>query len=96
MALVVGWAYGERVVGEPLRNAAALELPTADYAVFGSGPLAVRGLIEEVHDLAERIAGLVGLDEVAVVLWAWLRLPVALFLLAAVLSVVYRFAPDVD
>jgi hypothetical protein len=29
----------------------ALDLPTADYAVFGSGPLAVRGLIEEVHDL---------------------------------------------
>ena len=29
----------------------ALDLPTADYAIFGSGPLAVRGLIEEVHDL---------------------------------------------
>jgi hypothetical protein len=29
----------------------ALELPTADYAIFGSGPLAVRGLIEEMHDL---------------------------------------------
>jgi hypothetical protein len=70
--------------------------PRQTNAVFGSGPLAVRGLIEEVHDLAERIAGLVGLDEVAVVLWTWLRLPVALFLLAAVLSVVYRFAPDVD
>ena len=29
----------------------ALGLPTADYAVFGSGPLAVRDLLEEVHDL---------------------------------------------
>jgi hypothetical protein len=29
----------------------ALELPIADYVIFGSGPLAVRGLIEEVHDL---------------------------------------------
>ena len=29
----------------------ALDLPTADYAIFGSDPLAVRGLIEEVHDL---------------------------------------------
>jgi hypothetical protein len=29
----------------------ALNLPTADYAIFGSGPLAVRGLIEEMHDL---------------------------------------------
>lgn len=46
--------------------------------------------------VAEGIAGLVGLDEAAVVVWAWLRLPVALFLLAAVLSVVYRFAPNTD
>ena len=29
----------------------ALELPARDYAVYGSGPLAVRGLIEEVRDL---------------------------------------------
>jgi hypothetical protein len=29
----------------------ALDLPTEDYAIFGSGPLAVRGLIEEMHDL---------------------------------------------
>jgi membrane protein len=42
------------------------------------------------------IAGLVGLDAVFVALWGWLRLPVALFLLAAVLSIVYRFVPDVD
>ena len=42
------------------------------------------------------IAGLVGLDAVFVVLWAWLRFPVALFLLALILSVVYRFASDAD
>ncbi len=29
----------------------ALELPHRDYAVSGSGPLAVRGLIEEMRDL---------------------------------------------
>jgi hypothetical protein len=29
----------------------ALELPHGDYAVFGSGPLAVRDLIQEVRDL---------------------------------------------
>ena|SRR3712207_5472985 len=29
----------------------ALELPAGNYAVFGSGPLAVRGLIEGVRDL---------------------------------------------
>jgi membrane protein len=38
----------------------------------------------------------VGLDEVWVALWAWLRFPVALLLLVAVLLVVYRFVPDTD
>ena len=41
-------------------------------------------------------AGLAGLNEAWVALWGWLRYPVALFLLAAVLSVVYRFVPDTD
>lgn len=42
------------------------------------------------------IAGLVGLDAIFVALWAWLRLPAALFLLALILSLVYRFAPNAD
>jgi membrane protein len=41
-------------------------------------------------------AGLAGLDEAWVALWGWLRFLVALILLAAVLSVVYRFVPDTD
>jgi membrane protein len=44
--------------------------------------------------LVERIAELVGMDEVFVLLWGWLRFPVALFLLAVVLSLVYRFGPN--
>jgi membrane protein len=44
--------------------------------------------------LVERIAELVGLDELFVLLWGWLRFPVAFFLLAIVLSVVYRYGPD--
>jgi membrane protein len=44
--------------------------------------------------LIERITELVGLDEVFVLLWGWLRFPVALSLLAVVLSLVYRFGPD--
>jgi membrane protein len=56
---------------------------------------AIGGMLIGSH-LAERIAALVGLDDVAIVLWSWLRLPVALLLLAVVLSVVYRFAPDAD
>ena len=42
------------------------------------------------------LAGLAGLHEAWVALWAWLRFPVALLLLAPVLSVVYRFVPDTD
>jgi len=40
------------------------------------------------------IAELVGLDELFVRLWGWLRFPVALLLLAGVLSVAYRFGPN--
>ncbi|HEX6709944.1 MAG TPA: YihY/virulence factor BrkB family protein [Rubrobacter sp.] len=46
--------------------------------------------------LVERIARVVSLDELVVFLWGWLRLPVALVLLAAVLSVVYRYGPDAE
>jgi membrane protein len=44
--------------------------------------------------LVERIAEVIGLDEVFVFLWGWLRFPVALFLLAVVLALVYRYGPD--
>jgi membrane protein len=40
------------------------------------------------------ILALVGLDEVFISLWGWLRYPVALSLLAVVVSLVYRFGPD--
>jgi membrane protein len=42
------------------------------------------------------LAGLAELDEAWVSLWAWLRFPVALLVLAVVLSMVYRFVPDTD
>jgi len=54
------------------------------------------GLMLIGPQLVERIAELVGLDEVFVLLWEWLRFPVALTLLAVVLSLVYRFGPDVE
>jgi membrane protein len=44
--------------------------------------------------VAGGLSGLSGLGEAWVALWAWLRYPVALFLLAVVLSVVYHFVPD--
>src|SRR5215218_6784652 len=52
------------------------------------------GLMLIGPQLVERVAELVGLDQVFVFLWGWLRFPVALFLLAVVVSLVYRFGPD--
>jgi membrane protein len=52
------------------------------------------GLMLIGPQLVEPIAGLVGLDELFVSLWGWLRFPVALSLLAVVLSLVYRFGPN--
>jgi membrane protein len=54
------------------------------------------GLMLIGPQLVERVAELVGLDEVFVSLWGWLRFPVALTLLAVVLSIVYRFGPNVE
>jgi membrane protein len=44
----------------------------------------------------EWIAGLVGLDEVFVTLWTWLRLPVALILMMLSVSIVYWALPNVN
>jgi membrane protein len=46
--------------------------------------------------LIERVAGVVGLDEAFLFLWTWLRFPVALFLLAMVVSFAYRYGPNVN
>jgi membrane protein len=67
---------------------------------FAFGPILALVVIVSVGlmligpDLVERIAGLVGLEELFVQLWGWLRFPVALSLLAVVLSLVYRFGPN--
>jgi membrane protein len=47
-------------------------------------------------ELVGRIAELIGLGEMFVQLWGWLRFPVALSLLAVVLSAVYRFGPNAE
>src|SRR5215218_10200078 len=69
---------------------------------WGFGPVLALTVIVSIGlmligpQLVERIGELVGLDEVFVLLWEWLRFPVALTLLAVVLSLVYRFGPDVE
>ena len=40
-------AYGPEILEQPR----ALALPVGDYAVFGSGPMLVRGIIDTVFDL---------------------------------------------
>jgi membrane protein len=42
------------------------------------------------------IVGLVGLDEVFISLWTWLRLPVALVLLMLAVSIIYWVVPNSD
>jgi membrane protein len=46
--------------------------------------------------VVERIVGVVGLEEVFISLWTWLRLPVALFLLMLSVSIVYWVFPNVN
>ena len=54
------------------------------------------GLMLIGPQVVERIAELVGLADTFVFLWGWLRFPVALSLLAVVLSLVYRYGPDAN
>jgi membrane protein len=44
----------------------------------------------------EWLAQQVGLERYFVILWAWLRLPVALFLLTLAVAVIYYVGPDVE
>jgi membrane protein len=55
------------------------------------------GLLLIGPQLAEWLAGRIGLDEAFVILWWWwLRIPVALFLLMLAVSVIYRFVPNTN
>jgi membrane protein len=54
------------------------------------------GLLLIGPQLAEWLAGRIGLDEAFVALWWWLRIPVALLLLMLAVSVVYYFVPNTN
>ena len=66
-----------------------------------SGPLVALAVVVAVvlmltgSQVAEGVAGAFGLRELFVLLWGWLRYPVALVLLWAALCVVYRYSPAV-
>jgi membrane protein len=53
------------------------------------------GLLLIGSRLAEWLAVRIGLDEASVVLWWWLRIPVALLLLMVAVSAIYYFVPNV-
>ena len=52
------------------------------------------GLMLMGSDVVEKVARVLGLDELFVSLWGWLHFPLALCLLTTVLIVVYRYCPD--
>jgi len=68
---------------------------------LASGPLLALAVIVAVFlmltgsRVAEDVAGILGLRKLFVLLWAWLRFPVALVLLWAALSVICRHRPAV-
>ena len=86
-------AYGvEETRSRPKRFAFALVFGPFLALAF----IVACGLMLIGPQVAGWLAGLAGLDEAWVALWAWLHFPAALILLAAVLSAVYHFAPDTD
>ena len=54
------------------------------------------GLLLIGPQLAEWLAERIGLNEAFVILWRWLRIPMALFLLMLAVSVIYRFVPNTN
>jgi membrane protein len=54
------------------------------------------GLLLIGPQVVEWVVGLVGLDEIFISLWRWLRLPVALVLLMLTVSTVYWAIPNVS
>ena len=58
--------------------------------------LAVAGLMIVGPQVMEWLAGQVGLKEIVVTLWAWLRWPVVVVLMMLVVAVLYYVTPDVE
>jgi len=65
-------------------------LSLAITTILGAGLLLIGPRV------VEWVVGLVGLDEVFISLWTWLRIPVALFLLMLTVSIVYWAIPNVS
>lgn len=71
-----------------------LVLSLASGPILALAVIVAMGLMLTGPQVVERIADVVGLDELFVSLWRWLRYPVALTLLGVALSIVYRYGPN--
>jgi membrane protein len=85
-------AYG---VTETRRGWKKLALSLASGPVIALAVIVATGLMLTGPRVVERIAEVVGLRDLSVLLWGWLRFPVALVLLGVALSVVYRYGSAV-
>jgi membrane protein len=81
-------AYG---VPEARRGWKKLALSLASGPVVALAVIVASGLMLTGPQVAERVAEEVGLRDLFVLLWGWLRYPVALVLLWVALSFVYRY-----
>ena len=81
-------AYGVPVTRRGWRKMA---LSLASGPLFALAVMVAVGLMLIGPQVVEGVADLIGLKDLVVVLWAWLRFPVALLLLWVVLVIVYRY-----
>jgi membrane protein len=81
-------AYG---LTEVRRGWKKLVLSLASGPVIALAVIVATVLMLTRPQVVERVAEAVGLRDLFVVLWGWLRFPVALVLLGVALSVVYRY-----
>nr|MBF0683732.1 YihY/virulence factor BrkB family protein [Pseudomonas sp.] len=58
--------------------------------------LTVAGLMVLGPQVMEWLAAQVGLQDIVVVLWSWLRWPVAIFLMMLIVALLYYVTPDVE
>ena len=91
--LIEGW-YVTYSVAETRRGGGQMGIFLAFGPILALGGVVSGALLFVGTPLVGGVAEVVDPDELFVRFWGWLRFPVALFLLGAVLTVVYRFGPN--
>lgn len=81
-------------VNEPRRGWRTIALSLASGPLIALAAILAAWLMLTGSRVAESVAAVFGLRDLFVVLWGWLRIPTALTLLGAVLSIIYRYGPS--